>query len=63
MTVVAEEPRTEELLELYQRMALIRATEKAASSSGKPNASALGHTETMSAVVAPGLTRAIASSM
>jgi pyruvate dehydrogenase E1 component alpha subunit len=30
MTVVAEEPRTEELLELYQRMALIRATEKAA---------------------------------
>jgi acetoin:2,6-dichlorophenolindophenol oxidoreductase subunit alpha len=30
MTVVAEEPRTEELLELYEKMALIRATEKAA---------------------------------
>ena len=30
MTVVAEEPRVEELLELYQQMALIRATEKAA---------------------------------
>ena len=30
MTVVAEEPKVEELLELYQQMALIRATEKAA---------------------------------
>jgi acetoin:2,6-dichlorophenolindophenol oxidoreductase subunit alpha len=30
MTVVSEEPRVEELLELYERMALIRATEKAA---------------------------------
>ena len=30
MTVVSEEPRVEELLELYQRMAVIRATEKAA---------------------------------
>jgi TPP-dependent pyruvate/acetoin dehydrogenase alpha subunit len=30
MTVVAEEPRVEELLELYEKMALIRATEKAA---------------------------------
>src|SRR5918995_1817437 len=30
MTVVSEEPRVEELLELYQKMAVIRATEKAA---------------------------------
>ena len=30
MTVASEEPRVEELLELYERMALIRATEKAA---------------------------------
>ena len=30
MTVVSEEPRGEELLELYQQMAVIRATEKAA---------------------------------
>ena len=30
MTVVSEEPRVEELLELYERMAVIRATEKAA---------------------------------
>jgi pyruvate dehydrogenase E1 component alpha subunit len=30
MTVVSEEPRVEELLELYQQMAVIRATEKAA---------------------------------
>jgi len=30
MTVVSEEPRVEELLELYEKMALIRATEKAA---------------------------------
>ena len=36
---------------------------KAASSSGKPNSVAAGHTDTMSAVVAPGLTRAMASSM
>jgi TPP-dependent pyruvate/acetoin dehydrogenase alpha subunit len=30
MTVTSEEPRVDELLELYERMALIRATEKAA---------------------------------
>jgi acetoin:2,6-dichlorophenolindophenol oxidoreductase subunit alpha len=30
MTVVSEEPRVEELLTLYERMAVIRATEKAA---------------------------------
>jgi hypothetical protein len=36
---------------------------KAASSSAKPNSVARGHTETMSAVVAPGLTSAIAASM
>jgi hypothetical protein len=35
----------------------------AASSSAKPNSSARGQTETMSAVVAPGLTSAIAWSM
>lgn len=36
---------------------------KAAVSSAKPNSSARGHTWTMSAVVAPGRTSAIASSM
>ena len=36
---------------------------KAAVSSAKPNSAARGHSETMSAVVAPGLTSAIASSM
>ena len=37
MTVVAEEPKVEELLQLYERMALIRATEKAAHvSAGDP---------------------------
>ena len=30
MTVVSEEPRVEELLSHYERMAVIRATEKAA---------------------------------